>query len=284
MASPPARQWYTPLITEGRWLQPGETDRVIVINQETADKNNIRVGDQISLDLGELGSDTWKVVGAYRTVYSTGFVVEPIYAPLEAVAQSTGIIGEGTQVLIRGRALQSLAAETDFADQIKTAYEEAGYKLDFYTTSAKLDARAYADNQFNTVVNMLINLAILIAAVGGIGLMGSLAIGVVERTREIGIMRAIGAQSLEIGGLFIIEGIMHGMISFILAVPVAYFLAQPLARLLGQTMIQIDLDFAFNSSAVWIWLAAILLISILFSFLPARNAARVSVRESLNYA
>lgn len=281
---PAGTNMYTPLITEGRWLQPGETERVIVINQDTADKNNIQVGNLISLDLGELGADTWEVVGTYRTVYSSGFVVEPIYAPLEAVALSTGINDEGTQILVKGKAIQSLEAETDFANQLKTAFEESGFKLDFYTTSAKRDARSYADNQFNTVVNMLINLAILIATVGGIGLMGSLGIGVVERTREIGVMRAIGAQNREIGNLFIMEGVLHGLISFILSVPLAYFLAQPLARLLGQTMIQIDLDFAFNYAAVGIWFAAILLISIVFSLLPARNATRVSVRQSLNYA
>jgi putative ABC transport system permease protein len=140
--------------------------------------------------------------------------------------------------------------------------------VDFYTTSIKLEERQFAANQFDTVVWMLLGLAMLVATVGGIGLMGSLGIGVVERTREIGVMRAIGAQSRTIMGLFMLEGVLQGLISWVLAVPIAFAVGGPLARLLGQTMIDVDLDYAFNLPATG----------------PARNATRISVRQSLAYA
>lgn len=274
---------YRPLITSGRWLKPDEKDGV-VINEETANNNNIQIGDTVILDLGDLGSASWEVVGTYRTVYSSGFVVEPIYAPLDRVGEVTGLTGQGTQIIIRGKQITDLDSETKFGEEIKTALEANGIDLDFYTTTAKLDARQYADNQFNTVVTMLINLAIIMAMTGGIGLMGSLGISVVERKREIGVMRSIGARSVEIGGLFVLEGVLQGLLSFLISVPIAYFLSQPMARLLGQTMIEVDLDFAFNYPAVLIWFGIVITISAVFSLLPARNATRVSVREALSYA
>jgi putative ABC transport system permease protein len=72
--------------------------------------------------------------------------------------------------------------------------------------------------------------------------------------------------------------------SWALAVPIAFLIARPLARQLGQTMIDVDLDFAFNWPAVLAWLLAILALALVASVLPARRAANISVRESLAYA
>lgn len=281
---PSDTEMYRPLLVEGRWLEPNRDAAEVVLNHETAENNQIAIGDQVTLDLGELGRSEWSVVGTYRTVYSSGFVVEPIYAPLAAFEEATGVRDQGNQVLLRGTGISSLIDETAFADRLETAFESDGLDIDFYTTSGKLEARDFANNQFNTIVNLLLNLAVLVANVGGLGLMGALGISVMERTREIGVMRAIGGKSFAIGSLFVMEGLLQGLLSFFLSVPAAYLLAQPLARLLGQTMIEIDLDYAFNFPAVGIWLGGVLVLAVLFSLWPARNATRISVRESLAYS
>lgn len=271
-----------PIVVEGRWLQPDD-QAAVVLSQETAEKNGIAVGDTVVLDLGSLGQAPWQVVGLYRVVYGGGYVTEPIYAPLPAVAEATGQAGQATQVLVR-TAPQTLAEITAVADELKTRFEDSGRRVDFYTTSIKLEERDFAANQFNTVVWMLLSLAALVATVGGIGLAGSLGISVVERTREIGVMRAIGARSGTLTSLFLMEGLLQGLIGWLLAVPISFVVAQPLARLLGQTMIDVDLDFVYHGPAVLIWLGATVAISALFSIGPARNAARISVRQALTYA
>jgi putative ABC transport system permease protein len=130
---------------------------------------------------------------------------------------------------------------------------------------------------------MLMMLAIIVALVGGIGLMGSLSISVVERTREIGVMRAIGARSRTIMGMFMMEGVLQGLFSWALAVPLSFFLAQPLSNALGQAMFDANLDYQYNYTAVLVWLVIILIISTLASILPARSATQISVRDSLAY-
>ncbi|MBE0687550.1 MAG: FtsX-like permease family protein [Anaerolineaceae bacterium] len=272
---------YKPIIVAGRWLQ-ADDNRAVIMSQETADKNNISVGDLISLDLGELGAIEWEVVGLYRVIYGSGFVVEPIYAPLDAVAEATGQDGQGTQILVKGQ-VTTLEEETELSDQLKTQYEEAGIRIDFYTTSARLDQRVYADNQFASLISMLLSLAMLTATVGGIGLAGSLGISVVERTREIGVLRSIGARSQTILRMFIMEGILQGMISFLISIPIAFVIARPLARSLGMTMLEVDLDFAFNYPSIGIWLITIIIIASIASLTPAKKATRISVREALTY-
>jgi putative ABC transport system permease protein len=130
---------------------------------------------------------------------------------------------------------------------------------------------------------MLMSLAVIVAIVGGIGLMGSLSISVVERTKEIGVMRAIGARSATIMGMFVMEGILQGVFSWGVALPISFMLGQPLANALGQTMFSASLDYRYNSQAVTAWLVLIVIISTLASILPARNATRISVRDSLAY-
>jgi putative ABC transport system permease protein len=278
---PPDTSMYQPIIATGRWLFPAD-DRALVISQETALKNGIAPGDTITLDLGEAGDSAWEVVGTYRVIYSSGFVVEPIYAPLDAVQEAIGVSDLGSQLLVSGR-VSTLEQETALADRVKARLEESGITVDFYTTTARLDQRVYADNQFNSVISMLLSLAMLVASVGGLGLAGSLGISVVERTREIGVLRSIGGRTPAILGMFIMEGVLQGLLSFIIAVPISFILAQPLARQLGRTMIEVDLDFAYNYPAMIIWFVTVVIISILASIAPARRATRISVRESLAY-
>lgn len=97
-------------------------------------------------------------------------------------------------------------------------------------------------------------------------------------------MRAIGARSGTIMSLFVMEGLLQGILSWLLALPISLLVAPPLARLLGQTMIDIDLDFAYDTTAIFIWLGIVLGIAVMASLGPARDATKISVRQSLAYA
>jgi putative ABC transport system permease protein len=279
---PAATTMQRPLVVEGRWLTP-EDDRAVVMSAETAGKNDIGVGDEVALNLGELGEAKWQVVGLYRVVYDTGFVVEPIYAPIDAMLDATGKENVASQVLLSADD-QTLEGAKALSDDLRTKYEDAGARVDFYTTGLKQEERDYASNQFSSVIGMLIGLAALVASVGGIGLAGSLSIGVVERTREIGVLRAIGARSRTLMGVFMMEGGLQGLMSWLIAVPLSFVLAQPLARLMGQVMLNIDLDFSYNWLAVAVWLGVVIGIAVCAATFPAQNATKISVRQALAYS
>jgi putative ABC transport system permease protein len=279
---PAESEFYQPIITSGRWFEAGD-ENVIVLSGETAEKNNIAVGDTINLNLGELGNSEWEVIGTYRVVYGGGFVIDAIYAPLEAVYDATGVQDEGTQIYIQTDRTTTSDIK-QLSDDLRAMYEAEDKDIDLYTTSIVFEERDYANNQFQSVIGMFLGLAMLVATVGGIGLMGALGISVMERQREIGVMRSIGANNRQMMTIFIMEGVLQGLVSWLVSIPLAYIIAAPLARALGQTMLDIDLDYAFNTPAVFIWLAMILVISISASWVPARQAARMSVRESLQYS
>ena len=143
--------------------------------------------------------------------------------------------------------------------------------------------RSTMDISFSMVIYMLLALSWIVALVGGVGLMGALSISVIERTKEIGVMRAIGAQSHIIMGMFILEGLFQGILSWLIAVPIAYLITPMLSKAMGLAMFQSALDYRFNFQAVFIWLGALLVISTFSAILPARNATRINVRQCLYY-
>jgi putative ABC transport system permease protein len=140
-----------------------------------------------------------------------------------------------------------------------------------------------SQSAFGVLIYLLLIMAVLVAVVGSIGLMSTMAINVVERTREIGVMRAIGATSLAIVGVFVIEGVFVGGLSWLLAVPLSIPGARLFSDVIGDAIVEMPLDFHYSASGMLLWLLIVVLLSALASLWPALRAAQVSVRESLAY-
>jgi putative ABC transport system permease protein len=206
---------------------------------------------------------------------------DTIYAPLEALYRITKKYDQGTTLLVRTTSHDE-AFTSSTAKALKAMYE--GHNMKIADSQVQTDLRKTNEWQFSTVTIMLMALSIIVAFVGGIALMGALSIGVIERTKEIGVLRAIGARSPTILNIFIMEGILQGMLSWLIAIPVSCLISPSVASLLGHTMFGANLDYQYNWSAVGIWLMIVVVVSILASILPARGATRISVRDSLAYA
>jgi putative ABC transport system permease protein len=277
---PANSDFFKPLIVAGRWIEPGD-GRAIVIPRDTAQKNNIRVGDTVTLDLGELGKDQWQVVGLHDPVFAGIVSGDKIYAPQEALYLATKKYNQGTRLLLRtsSHSEQSTAALTA---QLKDFFDQRGMKVD--DTQTQIALRKNNSFQFGIEVDMMLALSIIVAAVGGIALTGTLSIGVIERTKEIGVLRAIGARSRTILGIFVMEGMLQGLLSWILAIPVSLAASPLLAEALGKSLFGAKLDYQYNWLAVALWLVIMLVIAAIASIMPANRATRISVRDSLAYA
>ena len=79
----------------------GRNGSVAVISQETAEFNELVVGDIITIDLGEQGSGDWEIVGTYQAITPDLFATDPIYAPLSTSVDTTKKVNVANQVLIR---------------------------------------------------------------------------------------------------------------------------------------------------------------------------------------
>jgi len=151
------------------------------------------------------------------------------------------------------------------------------------STEATTELIERITNGMMVFVVFLLILAIMLAAVGGLGLMGTTSLNVLERTREIGVMRAIGAADGAVLQIVMVESILVGVISWLGGAVLAFPLSKVLSDQTGLQLFQSPLTYTFAPSGVLIWLGVVVILSALASFLPARNAVRLPVREVLAY-
>jgi putative ABC transport system permease protein len=149
--------------------------------------------------------------------------------------------------------------------------------------STLLRERADAEAIFDAIVALLLVMAILLALVGGLGLMGTMSINVLERTREIGVLRAIGAPNRSVAQVFFLVVITFGLLSWLMGCLLAIPLSQGLYQALGGATMGTALTYSYSMPGLWLWLVVVLFLSALASFIPARNASRLTVREVLAY-
>lgn len=272
---------YVPQIVAGRWLQPGDRFAV-VMERDLAEDEHIAVGDTIVLDMGPWGKHDWQVVGFYQTflMFGGGYSVDALYAPREAVYEASKKTNKAGSLLVRTYS-HDLEAVDIVAARLEDALDARNIEISLSETLAQ--TRKTADASFGIVVYMLMVLAALVAVVGGIGLTGSLWLSVIERTKEIGILRAIGAVSRSIIGMYMLEGVFQGLLSWAIAAPIAYLVSPAVANTLGLVMFGSQLYGTFSWSGLLLWLLLVVVISIVASIVPARHAAGINIRQSLSY-
>jgi putative ABC transport system permease protein len=164
----------------------------------------------------------------------------------------------------------------DLQDYFKTLGIEVGF------TDTAVQSQEQANAQFGILTTLLLIMTFLIAVVGSFGLSGTLSINVLERRREIGVMRAVGASSQDVSFIFMGEGFMLGLLSWILAVPISLFAGKYFVAGISE-VIDFPAVYYYSSSGIWIWLGIVVGLSLLASWLPARRATQISVNQSLAY-
>jgi putative ABC transport system permease protein len=150
-------------------------------------------------------------------------------------------------------------------------------------TQAGLSTLQTASESLGILINFLLIMALLTACVGSIGLTGTMGMNVLERTREIGVMRAIGATNSRIMSTVMVEGLIIGLISWVLAALASFPITLLLNRIISLAIFNSPSSFLLNPLGFAIWLGLILILAALASILPARNAARLTIREVLAY-
>ena len=272
---PAATRIYQPALTQGRWLMPSD-NYAVVLNQYMATRLGVTVGDLITFDMGDRGKSDWTIVG---TVLDLSNSQTTGYVPRETLLREIGSVGRTSVAWIR-TTNQGGAFEAALADRLRATFEARGIHVSSTRTGAQ--GRTQSQNEFDILVTLLLVMSALIAGVGGIGLAGTLSLNVLERRREIGVMRAIGASSPAIAGLFIGEGLMLGVLAWALAIPLSIPLGNLFTRAIGAS-IKFNVIYQFAWAGAGLWLLGIIMLSFLASAIPAMRATQVSVRESLAY-
>jgi putative ABC transport system permease protein len=267
---------FKPQLTAGRMLDPMD-NRAILLNQKLAGKMGVGVGDVIIIDLPDVGETSWTIVGLVFDL--NGRDQNTAFANIDALNLALRNVGRARVAMIQG-ADQNLETQRAIEADMLAFFDARGMKIGY--SQVATEDRNNASAQFGLLTQLLMMMTVLMAIVGSMGLSGTLSINVIERRREIGVMRAVGASSRDIGFVFIGEGLMLGLMSWIFALPIGLSAGPAFVLALGQ-VIDFPAEYYPATHGIWIWLGIVIALSIIASWVPARRATRISVNESLAY-
>ena len=274
-AVPAETELMSPPLESGRWIQAGDGNALVVNSDVLEDEPDLAMGDEIVLEINGRES-SWQLVGVVSTL-ARG---PAVYVPYDSYAYVTRTPGSATHVQVV-TAQHDAAAQQQMEEQLFQAFEAAGF--DVASTNTSQNIRSQYELMFNLVVIFLIIMALLLAAVGGLGLTTTMSINVLERIREIGVLRAIGASNMAVRRIVLTEGVVIGLLSWSMGILLSLPVGAIMSEQVGMALLGIPLTYRYSSLAAILWFFALLTIAVVASLGPARNAVRLTVREVLAY-
>jgi putative ABC transport system permease protein len=278
MAPPAGTPLLEPPILEGRALRPGDTNAIIVTPGLLSNEPTLRLGGPMSVKI-EGREQTYTIVGVMNMMgnATVGYFTIMDYS---AYARHVREPNRANAIILT-LAPHDLDAQRLLTSRVEQRYDRSGIKVlsNFLIT----EEREEIDGAFAIIVALLMVMTVLLATVGGLGLMGTMSLNVIERTREIGVMRAYGASSAAVFQIVIIEGLLIGMMSWIIAIGLSLPLSVLLARTIGEAFMDYPMPASYSPGGILAWAGLVLVISIVASLFPALNAVRLTVTEVLAY-
>jgi putative ABC transport system permease protein len=265
-----------PKLLEGRWLNPGETGAV-VLNQIA--RNNtvpgIHAGDTVQLFVGGKPT-TWRVVGiAEEKGGGSG-----VYTTAEGFTAAMGQPQRVNQLRI-ATVSHDEQTRTAVADAVNKTLTNAGVEVKSAVSVSR--GEAISEGHLGPIILILLGIALPLGVVGVIGLASTMSTNILDRTREFGVMHAIGARPKAVRRIVIAEGIFTALASCLLAILPTLALTAVLGAGLGNLFFSAPLPYRISILAAGIWTALVILGAVLATEAAATRASRLTVREALTY-
>jgi putative ABC transport system permease protein len=264
-----------PKLLEGRWLNAGETGAV-VLNQVTRDNTapDLGAGDSAQLFIAGKAT-TWRIAGIVEEREHGG---GGVYATAEGFAAATG--GPQRVNMLRiVTARHDEQARSTVAAAVEKSLGDAGFDV---TVSASVSrSEAASAGHLGPVIMVLLGIALPLGLIGAIGLAATMSANILDRTREFGVMHAIGARPKDVRRIVVAEGLFIALASCLVAAIPALVLTGILGAGLGTLFTSAPLPYRISVLAVGVWIALVLLIAALATEAAATRASRITVREAL---
>lgn len=260
----------------GRWTGP-EDRQGIVINHTFLEKApGLEVGDKVTLKVKGQTAE-WKITGIVREVGSP----PAVYVNYDDYAGKFGRAGDGNHVFIATDSANDIERQKAIFRAVEDSLAKVGLDV-----SERRDIpwfKQVFQDHLKIIVLFLLVMSILTLAIGGLGLATTMGMNVMERMRELAVMRAMGATPRDIMKIVMAEGILTGLMSWLAAAALSIPLTVIIGNIFGRIFLHTPLDLVITPVGILIWLFTVVAITAAAGCIPARKATRLPVHEILAY-
>lgn len=272
LAPPPATRLIAFPVIAGRWLDASDDHGVVLSHVAAAQAGGVTVGQDIALSLDGLPT-TWKLVGVVEEVGSAGVA----YVTDAAFARVTR--SDGARMIRVATTAQTPESRTDVIRSVERSLAASGVAVETALPFSEL--RTAIGDHVTILVRSLIAMAVILATVGLLGLASAIGVSVVERTREIGVMKTLGATPRRVLRVFVGEAMVMSTTSWVVGTLLSVPLTWTIEGLVGRLGFLAPLPFVVSKPALFGWLLLLGVASVASSVVPARRAAAIPVSEAL---
>jgi putative ABC transport system permease protein len=257
-------------LREGRWPAPSETDAVVVNRHVQTASTGLQLGGEITIKFHERKTKV-RVVGIVEEI---GTAV--IYAPFPVFENVTGL-GDASTVL-------RVKTQGDQPQLVAGALEQAllDARLTPSLVNTKSEFRTSVEEHFAVVSGVMKMIALASALVGAISLIATVSLGVLERAREIGVIRALGARPRSVVAIFLVEGGAVAFLSALLSIAGGIFFARLLNGMAERQLLHVAVPLYVSRVGLGLLFCGVFLV-ILGVWFSVSRILRMSVRDALAY-
>ena len=278
-APPDGSDLIAPNVKEGRWFEPGEKNAIALSERFSYAYPDLKPGNTVTLEVSGTGRKTeWTITGFFTMAGKSGGFLA--YMPLASWQRVSGTGNSLTKFQIVTKERLNDESRAALTKEVETLLDERGIR----TTSIQRNDSFVSDaaRGLSIMSIFMMIMAVLVALVGCIGLTGTMSLNVMERTAEIGILRAIGASNRDVMRNVLTEGLLIGFMSWLLGAALSVPIGIVLTDSLGNAIFGSKLAPGFTWVGYVLWLAFSLVLSVLASGAPAKSAADLTIREVLS--
>ncbi len=265
-------------LVSGRWFN-GPEQHSAIISESLQAKAHLRLGDSITLSLPTGAPQTWTVVGVVHDISSSGGGYSGVMITTIQSMQlfNASAVSDSSSFLIQA-ANRSPSAISALQTAITQTLASQKLSPNIFTIQQEKQRDA---SQFQILFAILYVSAGIIAFTGIFGLANTLTTEVLERRREIGVIRAMGGTSRDIAVLFLTENAGYILLSWIISGLIGLPLAIIFVRFINDTLVAVS--FTFSPLVFLVSLAALIAIGVFAGIGPVLAAGRMKLADILRY-
>jgi putative ABC transport system permease protein len=267
---PAAGRLLAPGMLDGRWLAEGAANELVVTRLLLRQQAALVVGSRQRI----AGRD-WTVVGLVDG--GPQALAYTSRAALDALAGND----LATSLVLQLDSPGSPVALLEAVRLLRETLAEAGITV--AASQSQAENRRIVEDHLLMVVDFLGSMGLVMIAVGAMGLASTMGLAVLERRREIGVLRAIGARDGAILALIQVEGLTLVVLAWLVSLPLSVPISALLEAAFGRIMFSVPWRLLPSAGVTLGWLGLMALISLLACAVPARSALRIPAARALAY-